>query len=275
MAEASVTLERLKKALEALTNSIPGEVFTVADAEEVLGLSKRSVSFILKGLADKGLIVRTGRGTYSIHGKPIPMLDVETLPETSRTLHEALSSEGILFALSCLDILSGFTHLAIRRFPNFLWVEGGSEDWAMEVASKVGFTPIREPTSTQLPVALEFTADANPVIIRKTSIFYATKGGLARVERALVDLHYEVTRERYPLDGGELMRIFYYALTTISIDFPKLLRYSGMRHLRHEIKWILWQLKGKAEIPNAYLEPKPKPNKFVHRLPNIDEALRR
>ncbi len=215
------------------------------------------------------MIARTGRGTYTRLPRPTLIPDPKTLPSASRTLHKALTTEGIQFALSCLDVLAGYTHLALRQYPHFSWVASGSEDWAAEAAERAGFLPIREPKRPQVPLALDLAGDRNPLILRKTSIFYAT------VERALVDLHYEVTRERYPLDGAELSRVFYYVLTSVSADFPKMLRYAGLRRLRQEILWILWQFGERIDIPEAYLDPSARPIKFVLKLPTVDEAMTR
>ena len=275
MGEAKLSTARLSEALDTLERRMPKRAFSVEEAEAALGLSKRTVSLILKGLTDQGRLARTGRGTYTRLPKPTAIPDPDRLPSASRTLHKALMTEGIQFALSCLDILAGYTHLALRQYPHFSWVASGSEDWASEAAERAGFIPIREPKRSQLPLALDLAGDRNPVILRKTSIFYATANGLASVERALVDLHFEVTRERYPLDGAELLRVYYYALTSASPDFPKMLRYAGLRRLRQEIEWVLWQFRERIDIPRAYLDPSTRPTKFVLKLPTFDEALTR
>ncbi|MEW6567675.1 MAG: hypothetical protein AB1449_05825 [Chloroflexota bacterium] len=275
MAEPRVSTTRLRKALDTLERRLPWRAFSVDEAEAALGLSKRTVSLILAGLTDQGMIARTGRGTYSRLPKPTLIPDPKTLPSASKRLHKALTTEGIQFALSCLDVLAGYTHLALRQYPHFSWVASGSEDWAAEAAERAGFLPIREPKRPQVPLALDLAGDRNPLILRKTSIFYATVEGLATVERALVDLHYEVTRERYPLDGAELLRIFYYVLTSVSADFPKMLRYAGLRRLKQEILWILRQFGERIDIPEAYLDPSVRPTKFVLKLPTVDEAMAR
>jgi hypothetical protein len=275
VAKARVSTTRLRKALDTLEWRLPGRAFSVKEAEAALGLSKRTVSLLLTGLTDLGMIARTGRGTYTRIPKPTPILDPKRLPSDGVVLHKALTTEGIQFALSCLDVLGGYTHLALRQYPHFSWVASGSEDWAAESAERAGFLPLREPKRSQVALALDLSVDRNPLILRKTSIFYATAEGLATVERALVDLHYEVTRERYPLDGAELLRIFYYVLTSVSADFPKMLRYAGLRRLRQEILWVLMQFRERIDIPEAYFEPSVRPTKFVLKLPALDEAMAR
>jgi len=265
---------RLRAAFSKLKKAIGGGGFTVADAKKVLDLSKRSVSLILSELAEEGLIVRTGRGTYAFSEKPTPLVSLETLPEDSRKLYRALENEGIQFALSCLDILADYTHLLLRRYPHFCWVLRGSEDWGMEVVDEAGFVPLRDPNNDQLTIALDLTPANELTVIRKTTIFYAVDNGLASVERALVDLHYEVTRERYPLDAAELMRVYYNALTAVSLEYPKMLRYAGLRRFRSEIEWVLWKFKDRIDIPETYIKKPQSPNKFIRRLPSLDEALR-
>jgi hypothetical protein len=273
MGETHLSTPRLSKALDTLERRYPKRAFSVEEAEDALGLSKRTVSLILKGLTDEGRLARIGRGTYTRLPRPTPVLDPDRLPSATRTLHSALAAEGMKFALSCLDILSGHSHLAIRRYPHFSWVASGSEDWASDAAERAGFVPIREPNRLELPLVLDLAGDRNPVILRKTAIFYAAADGLASLERALVDLHYEVTRERYPLDGAELLRIYYYVLTSGTPDFPKMLRYAGLRRLRNEIEWVLWRFRGSIDIPKTYLDPSVKPSKFVRKLPTLDEAM--
>ncbi len=89
-------------------------------------------------------------------------------------------------------------------------------------------------------------------MIRKTTFFYAVDDGLATVERALADLYYEVTRERYPLDTAELIRIWHSALTAVSLEFPKMLRYTGLRRFRSEIEWVLWMFKDRSQETNSF-----------------------
>jgi hypothetical protein len=265
---------RLQAAFSKLKKDIEGDGFTVADAEKVLDLSKRSVSLILSELVEEDLIVRTGRGTYTFSEKPSPLVSPETLPKDSRKLYRALEDKGIRFALSCLDILADYTHLILRRYPHFCWVQRGSEDWAMEVIEESGFVPLRDPNHDQINIALDLTPANELTVIRKTTIFYAVDNGLAAVERALVDLHYEVTRKRYPLDAAELMRIYYNALTTVSLEYPKMLRYAGLRRFRSEIEWVLWKFKDRIDIPTTYIKKPQSPNKFIRQLPSLDEALR-
>jgi DNA-binding transcriptional ArsR family regulator len=265
---------RLREAFSEIKEATGGGGLTVTDAENVLDLSKRSVSLILSELVEEGLIVRTGRGTYAFFEKPTPLVSLETLPEGSKKIYLALEARGVQFALSCLDILADYTHLILRRYPHFCWVQTGSEDWAMEVIEESGFTPLRDPNRDQLNTALDLTRTDKLTVIRKTTIFYAVDNGLASVERALVDLHYEVTRERYPLDATELMRIYYNALTTVSLEYPKMLRYAGLRRFRSEIEWVLWKFKDRIDIPATYIKKPQSPNKFIRRLPSLDEALR-
>jgi hypothetical protein len=144
----------------------------------------------------------------------------------------------------------------------------------MEAVEKAGFVPIRDPNNVQLNIGLDLAPVNEITVIRKTTIFYAVDNGLASFERALVDLYYEVTRERYPLDTAELIRIWYAALTTVSLEFPKMLRYAGLRRFRSEIEWVLWMFKDRIDIPETYIKKPKARNKFIRRLPSIDEAMR-
>ena len=143
----------------------------------------------------------------------------------------------------------------------------------METVEKAGFVPIRDPNNVQLNIGLNLVPANEITVIRKTTLFYAVDNGLASFERALVDLYYEVTRERYPLDTAELIRIWY-AATTVSLEFPKMLRYAVLRRFRSEIEWVLWMFKDRIDIPETYIEKQKSRNKFVRQLPSIDEAMR-
>lgn len=171
-------------------------------------------------------------------------------------------------------MLSPYSHLAIRRFPHFAWVAIGSEDWAAEAAEAAGFAALSNPDRGAVSVALEVAGDRELVIVRKTPSFYAARDGLASPGRALVDLRFEVTRDRHPLSGAELLRIAYYLLGSHSMDFPKMLRSAGLRRRAPEIRWLLGQFKGRADIPGARTEGG-RPGKFARRLPKLDEALGR
>jgi hypothetical protein len=265
---------RLQDAFSTLKKDIKGNGFTINDAKKALGLSNRSVSLILSELVKGDLIVRTGRGTYAFSEKPSPLVSLETLTYDSKRIYCALNDQGIQFALSCLDIILDYTHLILRRYPHFCWVLTGSEDWAMEVLEEAGFHPLRNPSGGQLTIALDLTSANELVVIRKTTNFYAVDDGLASAERALVDLHYEVTRDRYPLDTTELVRVYYNALTVVSLEYPKMLRYAGLRRLRTEIEWVLWEFKDRIDIPESYIKKPASINKFIKKLPNLEDALR-
>jgi len=265
---------RLQDAFSKLKKAIRKDGFTVADAEKTLALSKRSVSLILSEMVKADLIVRTGRGIYAFSEKPSPLVSSETLTDDSRKLYRSLKDQGIQFALSCLDILVDYTYLILRRYPHFCWVLTGSEDWAMDILEGAGFQSLRDPSSDQLAIAMDLTPANELAVIRKTTIFYAVDDGLASVERALVDLHYEVTRGRYPLDAAELIRLYYSALATVSLEYPKMLRYAGLRRFRSEIEWVLWKFRDRVDIPESYIQKPQSPNKFIHRFPSFEDALR-
>jgi hypothetical protein len=249
------------------------KAFSISSAKKALNLSDRSTSLILSELVEKGLIVRTGRGNYAFIEKPTPRISLNSLSDDSKRLYHILKNEGIQFSISCLDILVGYTHLILRRYPHFCWVQSGSEDWAMEAIESSDFVPLRNPSPTQLNVALDLTPADRLVIVRKTTNFYAVDDGLATTERALVDLYYEVTRERYPLDEAEVMRIYYNVLTSLSLEYPKMLRYAGMRRFRNEITWIFWKFKDRIDIPKTYIKKPKSRNKFTRRLPALDEIV--
>lgn len=273
MTEKTYTESRLSKAYSELRERLSDNGFTFSDAASALKLSRRSVSELLKGLVAEKRIARTGRGVYTFIEKPAHTVSVEALTDPSRRLHSAFASRGLEFALSCLDILGDYTHLALRRFPHFCWVASGSEDWAMDIAEDVNLSPLREPDESHILLAMELSNASGLAIIRKTTVFYATTGGLASVERALVDLYYEVTRDRFPIDTAELMRIYYNTLTSISLEYPKMLRYAGLRRFRGEIEWILWRFRDHTDIPRTYFSKPIGSNKFTRRLPSLDESL--
>jgi len=70
---------RLREAFSEIKEAAGGGGLTVSDAENVLDLSKRSVSLILSELVEEGLIVRTGRGIYAFSKKLTPLVSLELL----------------------------------------------------------------------------------------------------------------------------------------------------------------------------------------------------
>ena len=79
------------------------------------------------------------------------------------------------------------------------------------------------------------------IIIREvgeTSIEYHTEG-IAKIEKAIVDLYFETTRKRIPFEFSELAHILRNTLPRIKMNYTRLLRAASRRNVRSEFIIIL------------------------------------
>lgn len=238
--------------LQKLQDAFGDEPFTVQEAKEILPVSKSFLFKILHELVKGRRLTRLGRGIYALDGSKSRL--AVSLSETGRKIHEALYPEGINFAITGLDVLLAFTHHLLVRFPHLVYVERGSAEWAKETLRREDFACLVNPTETEIRIGLELAQEAELVILRETSDFYAVSRGVASVERALVDLFLESTRKGYTIPVSEVGRILFDTLRSTHINYTRLLRWATRRGIDAEIRDALTGFAPYLSIPESILQ---------------------
>lgn len=237
-------LERFKR----LQEKFDEKPFSTAEVQRVLQLSPAALYKLMHTLIRKQLAAPVGRGFYRFRKGAFPPLS-PSVSEKATELRALLRGEGLNCFVTGLDLLISFAHHLPVRFPHLVYVERAALAWAEGILTAKGFRVLPNPHGEQLALGLRLVGEADLVILRETANFYATKEGYATIERALVDLYFEVSREHYPVPSMELGRIFFNVLRFGPVSFTRLMRCAGRRQIEGEVRAILKGLARELPIP--------------------------
>lgn len=227
-------LSRIKKSKK--------DPFTLEEVVAVTEESKEKAYVILNKLIRSGRIDRIGRNffTFGKHGEEA----VVTLSGMILDIKEILIEGGISFQITGPDIVQGYVNLIPKRLIHLVYVAKGSGEWAKkELESRKTIFCLLNPSKKEVKSLFSRFED-DLVVIREvgdTSLGYS-RGGIARVEKALVDLYFEATRRRIPFDISELANILSNILTRTKIDIIRILRMARRRNIEGEFGQILKKL---------------------------------
>lgn len=206
----------------------------------------------LRKLVREKKIDKIGRGLYSTNISeygPIIKLSDE-IEEVRRIFNE----NGIIFLITGLDILQEYVNLIPKRILHLIYVVKGSGESAKELIEKrLMKMSILNPSRKEVRNLFSHYAQ-DIIIIREvgeSSIEYH-KGGIALIEKAIVDLYFETTRKRIPFEFSELAYILRNTLPRIKIDYTRLLRAASRRNIYFEFIRILNALE--IRLPHEKIE---------------------
>lgn len=196
----------------------------------------------LRELVKRGKIQRIGQGLYSIkESKQPPTIKLSRSMEDIRRL---LSDNGISFSITGLDVLQDFINLIPKRSLHLIYVIRGSGEWAKGLIEErfnkmCLFNPSKRDIRNYF---IHYNSDL--IILREVgeSAIEYQKDGIATIEKALVDIYFEVTRKRIPLELPELANILKNSIMTVKIDYKKLLRAASRRYVESDFLIILQHL---------------------------------
>jgi hypothetical protein len=72
-----------------------------------------------------------------------------------------------------------------------------------------------------------------------TQEFAYAANGLASVEKAFVDLYYEVSRRNYPLSIQELVRIYLNMRRRMFLNTNRMVKIASRRNIQQDIRYIV------------------------------------
>jgi hypothetical protein len=111
---------------------------------------------------------------------------------------------------------------------------------AVEVLEHEGYLALLNPkTAREVDVALGLSKGDLFVVREKRELLGNTKGGVASVERSLIDLYFESTRRRIPFPEEEVGRIMGNAIRTGHLDLSRMTKLASRRGVAGEIRAIL------------------------------------
>lgn len=152
---------------------------------------------------------------------------------------ELLHSKGIEFMITGEAVFYRYIHNLPKRLIELVYVVKGSGEYAVSTLREAGLRALLNPTRNEISVALESFSERDLFVIREFSKLTGNVNGFASLERALVDLYFETTRNRIPAPKEEVARIFLNVLEKEPISYSRLITFAARRGIGNEIREIL------------------------------------
>lgn len=237
-----------EKALVEIRNNFAHRSFTAREAAEVLtSYSSGTIYRLLNDLAREGKMTKVGYGVFRAEPRSEGTVTKRSLSPNLERARKVLSDAGIDFMLTGYSVLGPFIHLFPRRVVHLVYVGLGAGESAVEALERGGFKALLNPKSErEVNLTLGLTKGDLFVIREKRELSGYTKGGVASVERGLIDLYFESTRRRIPFPEVEVGRIMRDAMKSGGLDVSRLTKLASRRGIAGEIRAIL---KAEAEFP--------------------------
>jgi hypothetical protein len=237
-----------EKALVEIRNNLAHRNFTASEAAKVLtSYSRGTIYRLLNDLAREGKMTKVRYGVFRAEPKSEGIATKRNLSPNLERGRKLLSDAGIDFMVTGYSVLGPFIHLFPRRAVHLVYVGLGAGESAAEALEKGGFTALLNPKSgREVNLALGLTKEDLFVIRERRELSGNTKGGVASVERGLVDLYFESTRRRIPFPEVEVGRIMRDAMKFGGLDVSRLTKLASRRGIADEIRAIL---KTEADFP--------------------------
>lgn len=228
------TEEKAKIIKEKLKNK---DIFTISDVEPLLNEKKSTLYWTLWNLVEKGYLSRVSKGLYSIYEKKESISPI--LSKIGKKIIRILEGSGYNFFISGLDILSVFMEHVPERFPVLLFVEKKGIDAIIDLLTENGIDTVSNVKKDILFTLSRFYSTKEIVLVYPTNEFKYSRNGKASIEKAFVDIYYEVTRKEYPLSLQELARIYLNISRRIRLDINRIIKIASRRNLHSDIRYII------------------------------------
>ena len=238
--------------LGALKDKFDSKVFRSKDAILLLrrrnNYSRGTVYRALHDLVKAKTIERLGRGTYRVRFREVAITDrlalsdkviVTLIPGSSEEAKKVLRSKGVEFMITGPALFYRYIHNLPRRLVELIYVIRGAGELAVLSLRGAGMRALLNPTRNDVTLALENFAEKDIFVVREFSELLGNIKGTASLERALVDLYFETTRNRVPFPEEEAARIFLKVSRNEPISHSRLLMFANRRGIGREIDVLL------------------------------------
>lgn len=235
--------------LTLLKKKFSNKEFSIKDLVPNMPYKRAKLYLMLGNLIKAREVVRISRGIYKL-GKAKTMPPPAEITSLSSKLKEKITRR---FKFTALSVLLPFAHHTPYNIIYLMYVEKGSADDFKEALLKLkpNFTVLINPKKEDILLLLN-EADKNKILaIRENAFFHGKEYGIAYHDTALVDLYFEVTRDKIPFMKSDLKEILKDLILNDLINYSRLMRYAHERKLASDIKAML--LKLSKEIPKSDL----------------------
>lgn len=237
---------------DSITKEFGDKVFYTKDVTLLCrNYSKGSLYRALHDLVEDGKLERLGKGIYKVKTNRVinkefsdrltisDHLTVRLIPGSPMTAKRALEDKGIEFMITGMPVFFSHIHDLPRRLIILIYVIKGAGENAVFALRESGWKALLEPSHNDINVILETTTDRDIFVVREFSELTGNYNGFASVERALIDLYFETTRDKIPFSKEELARILLNVFREEPISYSRLKEFANRRGVGCEIKEII------------------------------------
>lgn len=239
-----------ESALAKIRGNFANKSFTATEAAKLFtNYSSGTIYRLLNDLTREGKMTKLGYAIYGAEEPPPRRRElIETRGKEDRRLspnleraRKLLSDAGLHFMLTGYSVLTPFIHLLPRRIVHLVYVELGAGESSVEALERGGFVALLNPKNErEVNLTLDLTnGDLFVIRERRGELCGSSEGGVASVERGLIDLYFESTRRRIPFPEAEVGRIMLNAARRGNLDFSRFTKLASRRGIVGEIRAIL------------------------------------
>jgi hypothetical protein len=240
----------IESSFNILYDAFHGSLFSSSDAVKLLGknnnYSRGTVYRLLHELTRMGALEKLGTGIYRFSNKKFEIkparekvsrgkISVNVLKRAKKLLEKA----GVEFMITGPSVLLRYHHHFPRRLVHLIYVIKGAGDSAVDILRKNNMTALLNPSESDLELILKNLAKGDVIVVREYSKLIGNVGGVASLERALVDTYFEGTRGRIPYSRTEIARINVNALRKGKVNITRLFTLANRRGVEKEMRAIV------------------------------------
>lgn len=239
----------IKSSLNTLHNAFHSSPFSSSDAVKLLrkknNYSRGTVYRLLHDLTRMGALEKLGTSMYrftNVEFEIEPAREEVALGEIRvgvlKRAKKLLEKEGVEFMITGPSVLLRYHHHFPRRLVHLIYVIKGAGDSAVNLLRRKGMMALLNPRGSELRLVLKNLA-GDVIVVREYSVLIDNVGGVATLERALVDTYFEGTRGRIPYSRSEIARIVVNVLRKGKVNITRLFTLANRRGVEKEMRAIV------------------------------------
>lgn len=212
-------------------------LFNIEDVKRVFPEKKDSTLYWdLSKMVEDGYIIRIRNGLFKIGDAKTETPIV--ISYESKKIISLLEETGFAFYISGIDIVSRYLHHIPENFPFMVFVDkmAASEISELLVRNKYFVIQSFAQKTSNNELSLH---EEKVVLLKETRSFEYVKDRFATIEKAFLDLFYEITRENFPLSLQELARVYQNLVRNAAIDLKHLVKIAYARNMQFDIRHIV------------------------------------
>lgn len=202
------------------------------------GINKKTISWRLYELVQRGKLYKTGHGCYALGEiNEHNAMGYHYMQKQSQLIYDTLIDYGYNFYISGLDALAGEMLHVPEKYPALIVAEESGINAIQGILKDKLFMALTEKARNIIGKTINM--DQVDAIIFTGKDFALSKEHIARKEKGFVDLYYAVTRMEYGISIPELSRIYQSLRRNRTVAMEKMKISAKDRGIIREINWLI------------------------------------